>query len=105
MYTILSSSDLNNSQNAYYVPPFPRFDIRHYLGPPFSSFLYSYHLWHMSTFYMLLSSHPKSFYGTRNAMPRKTCQLRLSRNFTKFYVLVRFREMIPTVQSISSSEI
>ena len=38
-------------------------------------------------------------------MPRKTCQLRLSRNFTKFYVLARFRETIPTVQSVSSSEI
>ena len=36
---VLSSSDFNNPQNAYYVPSFPRFDIRHYLGRPFSSFL------------------------------------------------------------------
>ena len=38
-------------------------------------------------------------------MPRKTCKFRLSRNSTKFYVLARFRERIPTVQSVSSSEI
>ena len=38
-------------------------------------------------------------------MPRKTCQLRLSRNSTKFDVLPRFRETIPTVKSVSSSEI
>ena len=46
-----------------------------------------------------------SFYGTRYAMPRKTCQLRLSQNSTKFDVLARFRETIPTVKSVSSSEI
>ena len=38
-------------------------------------------------------------------MPRKTCQLRLSQNLTKFYVLVSFHETIPTVKSVSSSEI
>ena len=38
-------------------------------------------------------------------MPRKTCKFRLSRNSTKFYVLARFRETIPTVKSISSSDI
>ena len=54
---------------------------------------------------MCLSSHRKLFCGTRNAMPRKTCQLRLSRKITKFYVLARFHETIPTVQSVSSSEI
>ena len=84
---------------------FLRFDIRHYLGLPFSSFLYSYHLWYMSTCSMRLSSHRKTFYGTRNAMPRKTCRRRLSQKIMKFYVPARFRETIPTVQSISSSEI
>ena len=38
-------------------------------------------------------------------MPRKMCQLRLSRNSTKFYVLARFRETIPTVKSVLSSDI
>ena len=38
-------------------------------------------------------------------MPRKTCQLRLSRSSTKFDVLARFCETIPTVKSVSSSEI
>ena len=40
-----------------------------------------------------------------NPMPRKTCKFRLSRNSTKFDMLARFREMIPTVKSISSSKI
>ena len=31
--------------------------------------------------------------------------LKNSRNWTKFYVLARFRETIPTVKSVSSSEI
>ena len=82
-----------------------RFDIRHYLGRPFSSFLYSYHLWYMSTCYLCLSSRRKSIYSTRNAMPRKTCRFRLSQKIMKFYVLTRFRETIPTVQSVLSSEI
>ena len=47
----------------------------------------------------------KIVYDTRNAMPRKTCKFRLSRNSTKFYVLARFREKIPTVKSVLSSEI
>ena len=38
-------------------------------------------------------------------MPRKTCNFLLSRNSTKFYVLTRFRETIPMVKSVSSSEI
>ena len=46
-----------------------------------------------------------SFYGTRNVLPRKTCKFRLSRNSTKFDVLARFRETIPTVKFVSSSEI
>ena len=54
---------------------------------------------------MCLSSHRKSIYGTRTAMPRKTCRLRLSQKITKFYVLTRFREMIPTVKFVLSSEI
>ena len=54
---------------------------------------------------MCLSLHRKSIYGTRNVMPRKTCQLQLSRKITKFYVRTRFRETIPTVQSVLSSEI
>ena len=41
-----------------------------------------------------------SFYGARYAMPRKTCQFRLSRNSTKFDVLARFRETIQTVKSV-----
>ena len=36
---------------------------------------------------------------------QKTCKFRLSRNSTKFDVLARFHEMIPTVKSVSSSEI
>ena len=39
------------------------------------------------------------------SLPRKTCKFRLSRNSTKFDVVARFREMIPTVKSVSSSEI
>ena len=105
MHTISSSSDLNFPKNDLYVPSFPSFYIRHYHGRPFSLYLYLYHLWYMSTCYMLFSSHRKSFYGTRNSMPRKMCQLRLSRNITKFYVPARFRETIPTVKSILSSEI
>ena len=46
-----------------------------------------------------------SFYGTRNPMPRKTCQFRLSRNSMKFDMLATFRETIPMTKSISSSEI
>ena len=38
-------------------------------------------------------------------MPRKTCKFRLSRNSTKFDVLARFRERIPIVKSISSSDL
>ena len=38
-------------------------------------------------------------------MPRKTCKFQLSRNSTKFDVLARFRETIPMVKSVSSSEI
>ena len=59
----------------------------------------------MSTCYLCLSSHRKSIYGTRNAMRRKTGRFRLSQKIMKFYVLTRFRETIPTVQSVSSSEI
>ena len=54
---------------------------------------------------MCLSLHRKTFYGTRNAMSRKTCRLQLSRKITKFYMLARFRETIPMVQSVSSSDI
>ena len=39
------------------------------------------------------------------SLPRKTCKFRLSRNSTKFDVVARFRETIPTVKSVSSSEI
>ena len=92
-------------QNDIYVLSFPSFDTWHYLGHPFPSFLYSCHISNISTCYKLLSSHHMSFYGTRNAMPRKTCQLRLSRNSTKFDVVARFCETIPTVKSILSSEI
>ena len=38
-------------------------------------------------------------------MPRKTCKFQLSWNLTKFDVLARFRETIPTVKYVSSSEI
>ena len=54
---------------------------------------------------MCLSLHRKTFYGTRNAMPRKTYQLRLSQNIMKFYVPARLRETIPTVQSVLLFEI
>ena len=36
---------------------------------------------------------------------RKTCKFRLSWNSTKFDVVARFRKTIPTVKSVSSSEI
>ena len=39
------------------------------------------------------------------SLPRKACKFRLSRNLTKFDVVARFRERIPTVKSVSSSEI
>ena len=39
------------------------------------------------------------------SLPLKMCKFRLSRNSTKFDVVARFRETIPTVKSISSSEI
>ena len=39
------------------------------------------------------------------SLPRKTCKLRLSQNSTKFDVVARFCETIPTVKSVSSSEI
>ena len=105
LLAILSSSHLKSNSIITILSLFLRFDIRHYLGRPFSSFFYSYHLWYMSTYSMCLSSHRKSIYGTRNAMPRKTCRLRLSQKITKFYVLAIFRETIPTVKSVSSSEI
>ena len=38
-------------------------------------------------------------------MPRKMCKFRKSQNSTKFDILARFREKIPTVKSVSSSEI
>ena len=40
-----------------------------------------------------------------HSLPRKTCKFRLSQNSTKFDVVARFRETIPTVKSVSSSEI
>ena len=45
------------------------------LGRPFSSFLYSCHLWHMSTCYMLLSSYRNRFTAPETAsknMPTPT---------------------------------
>ena len=39
------------------------------------------------------------------SLPRKTCKFRLSQNSTKFDVVDRFRETIPTVKSVSSSKI
>ena len=38
-------------------------------------------------------------------LPRKNCKFRLSRNSTKFDVVARFCEMIPTVKSVLSSKI
>ena len=105
LLAILSSSHLKSISIIPIMSLFLRFDIRYYLSHPFSSFIYSYHLWYMSTCSMCLSSHRKTFYGTRNAMPRKTCRLRLSQKIMKFYVLTRFCETIPTVQSVLSSEI
>ena len=105
LLAILSSSHLKSISIIPIMSLFLRFVIRHYFGLSFSSFLYSYHLWYMSTCYMWLSSHRKPIYGTRNTMPRKTCRLRLSQKITKFYVLTIFRETIPTVKSVSSSEI
>ena len=46
-----------------------------------------------------------SFYDTRYMVPRKTCKFRLSQNSTKFDVVARFHETIPTVKSVSSSKI
>ena len=39
------------------------------------------------------------------ALPRKMCKFRLFLNSTKFDVVAKFRETIPTVKSVSSSEI
>ena len=39
------------------------------------------------------------------SLPRKTCKFRLSQNSKKFDVVARFREIIPMVKSVSSSEI
>ena len=105
LLAILAFSHLKSTSIITILSLILRFDIRHYLGRPFSSFFYSYHLWYMSICSMCLSSHRKSIYGTRNAMPRKTCRFRLSRKIMKFYVLIKFRETIPTVQSVLSSEI
>ena len=38
-------------------------------------------------------------------LPRKTCKFLLSQNSTKFDVVARFCEKIPTVKYVSSSEI
>ena len=39
------------------------------------------------------------------SLPRKMCIFRLSRNSMKFDVVARFRERIPTVKSVLSSDI
>ena len=39
------------------------------------------------------------------SLPQKMCKFRLSRNSTKFDVVSRFCETIPTVKSVSSSKI
>ena len=39
------------------------------------------------------------------SLPRKACKFSLSRNSTKFNMVPRFRETIPTVKFVSSSEI
>ena len=39
------------------------------------------------------------------SLPRKTCKFLLSQNSMKFDVVARFREKIPTVKSVLSSEI
>ena len=44
------------------------------------------------------------FYGTRHGA-LKNVKFRLSRNSTKFDMVARFHETIPTVKSVSSSEI
>ena len=43
--------------------------------------------------------------GTLEGYPSRALSLRLSRNSTKFNVVTRFCETIPTLQSVSSSEI
>ena len=40
-----------------------------------------------------------------SSLSRKACKFRLSRNSMKFDVIARFRETIPTMKSVSSSEI
>ena len=52
----------------------------------------------------LVTSHVVLRHPKRDAS-KKTCQLRLSRNSTKFDVLARFRETIPTIKNVSSYEI
>ena len=42
---------------------------------------------------------------TLRSLPRKTCKFRLYQNSMKLDVVARFRETIPTVKSVSSSEI
>ena len=39
------------------------------------------------------------------SLPRKMCKFQMSQNSTKFDVAARFRETIPTMKSVLSSEI
>ena len=51
-------------------------------------------------------SHSKcAKYLVLRSLPQKTCKFLLSQNSMKFDVVARFRETIPTVKSVSSSEI
>ena len=104
MCTILSSSDLNFLKMTFMSLHFTVLIFGNITAVHFHYFSLIPLMAHEYVLYVTFVA-SKSFYGTRTAMPRKTCQLRLSRNSTKFYVLARFRETIPTVKSVSPFEI
>ena len=105
LFNILSYYLINNSHNSIHVLKSWIFYTWHYLGHLFPSSLYSCNMCHMSICYICLLSHPMSFYGTRYPVPGKTYKFRLPRNSNKFNIVAKFHETIPTVKSVSSSEI
>ena len=85
LFPILSLCDLKSNPIIPIMSLFLRFDIRHYLDRPFSSFLYSYHLWYMSTCYLCLSSFENRFTAPEPRCLEKRADsdyLRKLRNFT-----------------------
>ena len=95
-------------QNSSYVPSFHYFDFstqwHHAMcsrGPHLELNLTEpvFDTWHHVCYSKCIKC------PTRRSFPRKTCKFRLSWNSTKIDVVARFRKKIPTVKSVSSSEI